>query len=156
LRRDFDASRVAFDQHAEMRYQGQRSAIRVALREGDDAEEVSRRFLAAYRGRYGHADEAGPVEFVGLRVAGAAVTERPDIARLHRAGTGGSAEPRSHREIHFGRRLRAAVYVRNSLPIGFRLEGPAVIEEFGATTVIGPGDRLEVGRLGELRIEVAT
>jgi hypothetical protein len=30
-----------------------------------------------------------------------------------------------------------------------------VIEEFGATTVIGPGDRLEVGRLGELRIEVA-
>jgi N-methylhydantoinase A len=155
LRRDFDAAHVAFDQHAEMRYQGQRSSIRVGIGDADSATEIHRRFIATYRGRYGHADEASAVEFIGLRVAGAAVTERPDIMRLHRAGTEGRPEPRSHREIHFHKRVRTPVYVRNSLPIGFRLGGPAVIEEFGATTVIGPGDRLEVGRLGELRIEVA-
>ena len=33
-------------------------------------------------------------------------------------------------------------------------EGPAVIEEYGSTTLIGPGDRFEVGRLGELRISI--
>jgi N-methylhydantoinase A len=156
LRRDFDASRVAFDQHAEMRYQGQRSSIRVMISDSEAVAEIHRRFLSAYRGRYGHADEVSAVEFIGLRVAGSAVTERPDITRLHRAGSEGRPEPRGYREIHFGRRVRTPIYVRNSLPTGFRMEGPAVLEEFGATTVIGPGDRLEVGRLGELRIEVAT
>ena len=44
------------------------------------------------------------------------------------------------------------MYRRDALPPGGVIEGPAVIEEFGATTVIGPGDTLRVGSLGELDI----
>jgi N-methylhydantoinase A/oxoprolinase/acetone carboxylase beta subunit len=35
---------------------------------------------------------------------------------------------------------------------GFRGGGPAVIEEYGSTTVVWPGDRFEIGELHEIRI----
>jgi N-methylhydantoinase A len=50
--------------------------------------------------------------------------------------------------------LATKVLQRRALPLGFVGEGPAVIEEYGSTTLIGPGDRFEVGRLGELRISI--
>ena len=50
------------------------------------------------------------------------------------------------------RRLETPVYQRYSLPAGFAQPGPAIIEEYGSTTVVGPDDRFEIGRLGEIRI----
>jgi len=48
------------------------------------------------------------------------------------------------------------VYRRADLPAGFQLAGPAVIEEYSSTTVLGPSDRLVVGELGELDITIAS
>jgi hypothetical protein len=31
-----------------------------------------------------------------------------------------------------------------------------LIEEYGSTTLIAPGDRFEVGKLGEIRISIGT
>ena len=52
--------------------------------------------------------------------------------------------------------LEAAVYERTSLTAGFKGQGPALIEEYGSTTLICPEDRFEVGELGEIRIQVGT
>jgi N-methylhydantoinase A len=41
------------------------------------------------------------------------------------------------------------------LPAGFRLDGPAVVEEFGSTTVVFPGQRLEVDERGILIVRRA-
>ena len=41
------------------------------------------------------------------------------------------------------------------LPAGCRLTGPAIIEEYSATTLLGPGDEATVGALGEIAIRVA-
>ena len=46
---------------------------------------------------------------------------------------------------------RSAIAI--ALPPGFAAPGPAVIEEYGSTTVVGPGDRFEIGTLGEIRID---
>ena len=32
--------------------------------------------------------------------------------------------------------------------------GPAVIEEYGSTTLIGPADRFTIGELGEITIRI--
>ena len=50
--------------------------------------------------------------------------------------------------------FRSAVYRRDQLRVGFRADGPAIIEEYGSTTVVGTTDRFEVGPLGELRIAI--
>jgi len=42
------------------------------------------------------------------------------------------------------------VYRRDDLPAGFRAEGPAIVEEYGSTTVVEPGFILEVDRLANL------
>jgi N-methylhydantoinase A len=46
------------------------------------------------------------------------------------------------------------VFSRRALPIGFKADGPAVIEEYGSTTLISPADRFEIGPLGEIRIHI--
>jgi len=158
LQRDFGNTELAFEHQAEMRYQGQRHPIRISLDVSDDIDAIRSRFLDSYRRRYGRADEDTPMEFIGLRVAGTALTERPDIAWLHRAPQTGSVRESSRREVYFSRhrgRLDTPVYVRDTLPVGAVIAGPAVIQEFGATTVIAPGDRLEVGALGEFDIVLA-
>jgi N-methylhydantoinase A len=41
------------------------------------------------------------------------------------------------------------------LPAGFRLEGPAVVEEFGSTTVVFPAQQLDVDPRGILIVRSA-
>jgi N-methylhydantoinase A len=158
LRQDFGAARIRYEQHADMRYKGQRHSLRIGLGETETAAGLREKFIDGYRRRYGLADNAGAIEFIGLRVAGFAVTELPDLRRLHRAGSAGTAEPRGYRDVYFPEeraRHRTPLYVRYGLPVGHTLTGPAIIEEFGATTVLGPRERLAVGELGELRITLS-
>ncbi|WP_164081700.1 hypothetical protein, partial [Stenotrophomonas maltophilia] len=48
----------------------------------------------------------------------------------------------------------APVWRRDALPAGFSLTGPAVIEEYGSTTLIGAGDVATIGALGEIAIRL--
>jgi N-methylhydantoinase A len=158
LQRDFESKAVAFERLAEMRYKGQRHTIRVPLDTDIDAGTLRARFLDVYRKRYGRAERDALAEIVGVRVTALADVEGPDLRMLHRAPQSKAASPQSVRDVYFaanGRRLKTPVFSRYDLPLGFTIDGPAVIEEFGATCVIGPGDRLEVGQFGELRIAVA-
>ncbi|OGA89796.1 MAG: hypothetical protein A3G27_10650 [Betaproteobacteria bacterium RIFCSPLOWO2_12_FULL_66_14] len=157
LRRDLDARSVVFESVLEMRFKGQRHSIKIALHDRDGFAQIRSRFFDGYRRRYGFIDETAPIELVGIRIAGIALTDKPDLARLHQANAARRAEPEHHRNVYFGecaKRLRTPIYSRSALPVGASIDGPAVIEEFGATTVLGPGDRLSVGSLGELTIDL--
>ena len=158
LRRDFEAGAVGFERQAEMRYKGQRHTIRVAVDATGSIDGLWARFLANYANRYGRADAEAPVELIGLRVTAIAPAPAPDLHALHRAPRRGARQPairRNWRDVHFdGGRLRTLILNRYDLPPGFQESGPVIVEEFGATTLIGPGDRLHVGEYGELQIEI--
>ena len=49
----------------------------------------------------------------------------------------------------------AQIFDRDTLEPGFSRTGPAVIEEYGSTTIIWPGDRFTIGALREIRIDCA-
>jgi len=49
-----------------------------------------------------------------------------------------------------------AVWERERLPQRSHLRGPAIVEEFGATTVVPPGWRGEVDEYANLRFERET
>jgi N-methylhydantoinase A/oxoprolinase/acetone carboxylase beta subunit len=55
--------------------------------------------------------------------------------------------------MHVEGMLPATVHDRYNLPIGFSGAGPAVIEEYGSTTIIGPNDTFIIGDLWEIRID---
>jgi N-methylhydantoinase A len=46
------------------------------------------------------------------------------------------------------------IYLRTGFRAGDGLEGPAVIEEVGATILVYPGDRMQVNEFGHLVIEI--
>jgi N-methylhydantoinase A len=50
--------------------------------------------------------------------------------------------------------VNTPVYWRDDLPVGYKIEGPAIVEEYDSTTVIPPGWVAVVGGHGELRIGV--
>ena len=61
------------------------------------------------------------------------------------------------RKVHFAEHndfVDTAVYVRSRLPVGERIKGPALVEEYASTTVVFPGDELEVGAFGDLIITI--
>ena len=58
---------------------------------------------------------------------------------------------RSVRPVYFDGTYRGTpIYDRTTLLPGFRLDGPAIVEEFGSTTVVFPGQDLEVDPHGVL------
>jgi N-methylhydantoinase A len=153
LVRDFGASEVLFERFGEMRYVGQRHNIKVPLPDTADPAAIRTSFDRDYKRRYGHADARANAEFQALHLSAFSRMRRPELKWLPRA-QGGSATPQ-RRNVYFGSAgtLDAAVYDRTALPTGFKGQGPALIEEYGSTTLIWPGDRFEVGALGELRIQ---
>ena len=85
------------------------------------------------------------------------IMKKPKLAKIAR-GTG--APPRhaatGRRRVFFAGRdfVETRTYARAALLAGNRIAGPALIEEHASTTVLMPGDRLEVDAYGNLAITV--
>ncbi len=156
--REFGDVAARLSHQAEMRYRGQRHAVLVDFAGAPEATALCEAFERTYRARFGRSlgVDFAP-EVVGLRVIAEGETARPDLAAISPAAPPGSSPcPIAHRPLHGpGGWTEAPVWRRESLPVGFALTGPAVIEEYGATTLLGPGDRAEIGALGEITIRVA-
>ena len=156
LAKEFGTGEVFFEHHAEMRYRGQRHNIKVPVSGLKNAEEIRTAFERDYKRRYGHADAKAPAEFQALHLSAFAKLKQPDVARLPRAAT--KPEAAQTRRVYIGSAggwIDAQIYHRDALVPGFRAAGPAVIEEYGSTTIVWPGDRFEVGELHEIRIYCA-
>ena len=154
LAAEFGTSDVFFEHQAEMRYRGQRHNIKVPVSGLENAEQIRTTFERDYKRRYGHADAKAPAEFQALHLSAFARLRQPEIASLPRAAA--KVERPRTRRIFLGNQggwLDAQIYRRDALEPGFGGTGPAVIEEYGSTTVIWPGDRFEVGALREIRIQ---
>jgi N-methylhydantoinase A len=156
LATEFGTGDVFFEHHAEMRYRGQRHNIKVPVSGLKDVEEIRAAFERDYKRRYGHADAKAPAEFQALHLSAFARLKQPDIARLPRAAA--KSEPAQKRKVYIGSAggwVDAEIYHRDALEPGFSAAGPAVVEEYGSTTVVWPGDRFEIGQLREIRIQCA-
>jgi N-methylhydantoinase A len=149
--------RIRIVREADVRYAGQSMEVRVAVPGGTvDAVFLARlveAFNAAHLRNFGY-NYAGrqKVEIVNFCVSGFGVIERPRIPLVAHNEARTPAH-KAIRPVFFGGAFRdTPVYDRAVLPAGHRLEGPAVIEEFGSTTVVFPGQALEVDPHGVLII----
>ena len=156
LAKEFNTRDIFFEHHAELRYRGQRHNIKVPVSGLKDAEQIRIAFERDYRRRYGHADAKAPAEFQALHLSAFARLKQPEIARLPRAAR--KAQQPTTRRVYLGGAggwVDAKIYNRDALEAGFTDAGPTVIEEYGSTTVVWPGDRFEIGELREIRIQCA-
>ncbi|MFT4185401.1 MAG: hydantoinase/oxoprolinase family protein [Rhizobium sp.] len=140
---------------ADMRYQGQSYEIDVALRgewlEEIDAEAIANAFHAEHERLFGHASPDQPVQMINLRLTISGATPKPHLGE--RAAASGPARPRLSVEAWFdGKPAATAIYHRDDLGAGHRLNGPAIIAQDDTTTVVPPGFSVDVDRFGNLVI----
>ncbi|MGE0735881.1 MAG: hydantoinase/oxoprolinase family protein [Alphaproteobacteria bacterium] len=155
LKRDVGSADCYFERYAEMRYVGQKHSLRTLIGRSKSLAAVRNDFEATYKKRYGHADSRSEIEFVGLVSSAFAKTAKPDLNRLQTVVSGRRVSTVSSRMVYFpeaGRRLQTKIYDRYELPAGFAAAGPAIVEEYGTTTIVGPNDSFTVGKFGELQI----
>jgi N-methylhydantoinase A len=151
-------ARIALIREADVRYAGQSMEVRVPAPAGQiDAQFVAGladAFHAAHLKTFGY-NYAGQqkVEVVNFCVSAFGMIDRPSIPELAKS----AAPPRpASRQVYFDGAFRdTPVFPRASLPAGFTLEGSAIVEEFGSTSVVFPGQKLTVDPHGILIIRAA-
>jgi N-methylhydantoinase A len=152
-------ARRLFLRSVDMRYLGEAQEMEIPLPAGPLTAAALRRAVARFHRdyfalfRYGYQDDT-PVELVNFRVAAIGRVSRPSLPRIARGGPGAHAAARGRRRAYFkGLGHRACgVYARDALRAGNTLEGPAIIEDFGSTTLVLPGQRVRVDPYGVLVI----
>jgi N-methylhydantoinase A len=101
-----------------------------------------------HRREFGHAPPAGtPIELVNLRVSAIGRIDRPSLPAV---ASGSSPVPVAHRRAWIGGWVEAPIYARDSLAARGRIEGPAIVEQMDATTLIPPAWAATVDHLGSL------
>jgi N-methylhydantoinase A len=149
-------SDMKFKRSLDMRYRGQEYFINVALPDDlSSTTELKPLFDEQYERTYGHKNLAEGVETVNLRVQGTGtlgkkenVIEAPLAAEMD-----GARQPLHRRTIFEGEPLDTLFIARSRIPEGEVIEGPAIVEETSATTVIPPGFQVSLDPFGNLRIE---
>jgi N-methylhydantoinase A len=149
-----EAEKITLFRAADMRYAGQEHTVEVPV-PADTAEmgEIEERFHELHERLYTFRQDS-PVEFVNFRLTGFGAVSKPELQEIPAGGDARNAL-KGVREVDFDElgRHEASIYDRNLLGAGSMLEGPAVVEEPAASTVVFPDQRLKVDERGCLIIE---
>jgi N-methylhydantoinase A len=155
------AGRITETRQAYMRYSGQGHEIPVDLPPGpyagNHADEFRARFEDAYRRLYGRTIDGVEIEVLSwtLTVSAARAQAREPAAEAAPADAP-VARPAASQPLFDpagGQAVPAAVWMREALAPGARVDGPALITEAQTTTVVAPGWRATIGPHGHILLE---
>jgi N-methylhydantoinase A len=156
--RRFGKSKTAmlYDYAIEMRYVGQEHTVATQCDPSAGLDALFAAFHAAHEQAYTFCLLDTGVELVTFHLAAELDTPRVGMPEV---GTDGRVAEAivGRRELHIGddTAALATVYDRDRLPAGAKFEGPALVEEATATTVVLAGQRAAIDRFGLLSIEEA-
>ncbi len=150
------------DHFVDMRYAGQAYEIRVPLAIDPATPDIHIHiqraivaFHASHKDRYGYS-YAGKelVELVNVGVTGLGLLTRPHVPQAQPAGKSPEHARTGQTAVYFSKStLDTPVYDRSALQTGNELSGPAIIQQYDATTVVEPGWSGRVDQWGTLRLE---
>jgi N-methylhydantoinase A len=138
-----------------MRYAGQGYELRVPIEHGErDPVTLAEAFHRRYEQAYGYRDAERGVEIVTWHVSLVRPSATRDLSPAREAA--GGARTTSRRRAYFPEtgEVEVDVHDRGRLPVGQALDGPCLVAEPTTTTVVLPGDRVEVADDGSLLIQI--
>ncbi|HLI09420.1 MAG TPA: hydantoinase/oxoprolinase family protein [Ktedonobacteraceae bacterium] len=148
---------IIFARSADMRYLGQEHTVNVPIA-GDEMDEgqskrIERKFHELHERLYTFRQES-PIEIVNLRLTGFGTVRKPELQQIP-AHMDTQRAVKGTRLVDFDDlgRYETTIYERARLGAGATLEGPAVVEEAAASTLLLPGQKLRVDPFGNLIIE---
>ncbi len=138
----------------DLRYRGQGYELSLPF-----TKNLLRDFEQEHNRRYGYIHPAGEIELVTLRLRAVlkatAATINPDHVRtaaIARPGreTPGKASKVEAPVLFDGKKHRTMLYAREQLQPGKKYQGPAIVTEYSATTVIPPKKRFHIDKASNL------
>ena len=138
----------------DMRYFGQAYELNIpvqgAVQSGEDIKRIGASFHTAHRQTYGHAMEGDPVDVVNYRVSAIGLSHGLEWSETSKSGQDAIKD---RREVYFDGGFKlCSIYERRVLNPGQQVEGPAVIEQVGSTTVLSAAHTASVDKYGNLVI----
>ena len=148
---------VRFEAVLDIRYVGQEHTVPTPVPIDDSPEAlktIEKRFHALHLKEYTFT-LSDPLEVVNIHLLSRGSVKKPSLK-------GGKIRPQARPKAKSSRRAfvadagfaRIPVFNRDSLQLGATVKGPAVIEEATSTTVLRPGDSLNVDKFGNLVVKV--
>ncbi len=144
----YSGAQVRLEPYADLRYAGQNSELTIPLAAGaltpERLAEVHEAFAVEHDRTYGYRSDGEPIQFMSLRLVARGLSDQvrvpPHLALSPDPAPPGEARA-AQRAAYFGPQhgwLETRLVRRQALAQG-ALEGPLIIEEYDATTVIPPG-----------------
>ncbi len=152
----FDAEGIAPDKRRinrtiDMRYAGQNYEIAVPVPEGPigpaTLDALAAGFSASHQRLYGFTADEDPIQLVTYRVEAVGLVPKATIAMHPDAGPNAAPALVGRRNVWLteaGGFVDCPIYDRVLLMAGNRIDGPAVIEQMDATTLLLPGMQARV------------
>jgi N-methylhydantoinase A len=137
-RREMKGAKI--ERLADVRYAGQSYELTVPWRPEDPGDLFHRE----HRQVYGYADPSRPIEVVTVRVRSITCAAKPRITKRTQLSAG---KPVSRNIFSGGKFRNAAVYTRAQLS---NAKGPALVVDYGSTTLVPPGWTILRDRAGNL------
>jgi 5-oxoprolinase (ATP-hydrolysing) len=143
-------AQVELRRYVHVRYQGTDTALVVPC---SDLAGIRRDFEAGYRQRFAFLmpDRLLVVEAVSVEAVGAG--ERHATAAAGAEPVPSRPAPDATVRMHAGTWLDAGLFVRESLPPGALIDGPAIVAERNATTVVEPGWQARLTAAGPIELQ---
>jgi N-methylhydantoinase A len=145
----FNGRRARAERRLDVRYAGQGYELSVPMspRFADDFHQEHFR-------AHGHSEPGRPIEIVSLRVRLAITTPKPRVAAQRLKKPDPTPAAMGKKPVwHNGKAWPAMIYDRGRLDAGMRIQGPAVITEYGSTTFVPPGFECRVDPFLNLILE---
>jgi N-methylhydantoinase A len=144
-----------------MRYVGQNFELRVPVEVTRPAlalpptDVLHQTFLREHELNYGFSNPTDAAEIIALRLTARGVLPLPPAARSSDWATR-HPRPVATRDVWFnaGEPHSTPVFKRDAMAAGCAVTGPAVIEQFDATTLVFPGDVARVDEALNIIIEL--
>ena len=144
----------------DMRYEGQEHTVKVPLPPDNEFRAggmtgLQGLFDQLHERTYAHASPGTATELVNLRLSAIVESRKPAILEIASGPGDGSGALKGGRRVFFkdeADAIECPVYERQHLGAGDTFAGPAIVEEWNTTTIVHPGQRLEVDGCGNLII----
>jgi N-methylhydantoinase A len=153
----YHGDRARLDRFADVRYAGQNSELTIPVAPGAltpaALAALREAFAAEHENTYGYRSDGETVHIVGLRLVARGLSSAARVPERLRLVADAEATAAS-REAYFGPHhgWRATPVLTRPMLAGGPGEGPLIIEEYDATTVVPPGWRATLDAGGNIMI----
>lgn len=154
-----DKKSIKFIRYGNFRYKNQEHTTEVRLSDGPISEKqiglIEDEFHNTYEREYTYRLDTS-VELVGIHVVATSEVGKLTMQKRPDQGIKEAEARKGAREVDYALEgvHRATLYNGEKLLPGMEFNGPAIIEDSGATTVIHPGNRVRIDGYTNIHIEI--